>query len=126
MVSSHVARGFEIQAEGGEMMPEGVMQLARDPLALSHAAGIRQQLAGRPQLAVYAGEFRARACFACCKKTAKQGKYLKRHVSRHQGWYRSQRPSQCENGAHQHRLYHGPKEGISKRHEPAELGGDTN
>src|SRR5260370_33640010 len=52
IVPSEMAGGFQVQAEGRQVVSERVVQFAGDAFALSQTPGICQQLAPSPQLLV--------------------------------------------------------------------------
>ncbi len=80
IVPGEMARGFQVQTEGRQVVTERVVQFARYAFALSQAAGIGQQLARCPQFVVGSRKPRARARFACSEKATEECQNLEAYI----------------------------------------------
>src|SRR6266849_9836371 len=80
IVPSEMACGFQVQAEGRQVVSERVVQFAGDAFALSQAAGIGQQLARCPQFVVGSCKSGASAGFACSEKATEERENLEAYI----------------------------------------------
>src|SRR5260370_42270237 len=80
IVAGEMACGFQVQAEGRQVVTERVVQFARYAFAISQAAFLRQQLARCSQFVVGSRKPGARARFACSEKATEECENLEAYI----------------------------------------------